>query len=250
MLLITQPRAGRLHNEIIAVQTMARELGWDVHGAHFGWRLPDEIIASKAIGVPYGSQTFCEVISQQMNWLLTQNSFDWLANIPKEYLKRDVSFALLSAVRNMPFDKLKFIKPADDKCFDAKIYQPGEFNPPSILPHDTPVLISDPVEFVEEYRCFVTTNKCATVSCYLYHGEINEPHNWYNKNCYEAKYFVEDLLLHYATQPSVVDVGLIKDVGWAVIESNQAWASGIYGCEPYEVLSVLEQTCRRDYAAM
>ena len=42
---------------------------------------------------------------------------------------------------------------------------------------------------------------------------------------------------------SVVDIGLIKDNGWAVIESNQAWASGIYGCDPYGVLTVIQNTC-------
>lgn len=250
MLFITQPRAGRLHNEIIGLQTMARELNWEVVGAECGWRLTDEMIATHDVGVPYGSQTFCEVISQQMNWKLIENPHDWLAKLPQEFLKRDVKFILLkefremSFIRNFIFNNTLFIKPADAKCFDAKVYQPGEFNPPDVVEDNTPVLISEPVEFVEEYRCFVDGERVRTVSCYLYHGEINEPKNWYNPNCLKAKEFANRVLEAVHTEPSVVDVGLIKGKGWAVLESNQAWASGMYGCDPYEVLQVIQQTCK------
>ncbi|MBE9102591.1 ATP-grasp domain-containing protein [Vacuolonema iberomarrocanum] len=41
----------------------------------------------------------------------------------------------------------------------------------------------------------------------------------------------------------VIDVGIIAGVGWAVIESNPAWASGIYGCDPHKVLDVLQRAC-------
>jgi len=244
MIFISQPRAGRLHNEILAMQMAARAAGWDTHGAHFGWRLPDEIIESKVAGCPYGSQTFCEVISQHMGWGLVGNSFDWLTKFPKEFLKREVSFYLLKDARNLEFEGSRFIKPADDKCFDAKLYTVHEFNPPIVVQDDTPVLVSDPVDFVEEYRCFVDGNKCLTVSCYLYHGEINEPKHWHNPNCTEAEKFVNQALSVVLTTPSVVDVGIMED-GWAIIESNQAWASGIYGCDPSSVLSVLEKTCYR-----
>ena len=34
-------------------------------------------------------------------------------------------------------------------------------------------------------------------------------------------------------------VGVIAGRGWAVIEQNSAWGSGIYGCDPEQVLQVL-----------
>ena len=37
----------------------------------------------------------------------------------------------------------------------------------------------------------------------------------------------------------VLDVGVIAGRGWAVVEQNAAWGSGIYGCDPREVLEVL-----------
>jgi hypothetical protein len=137
MILITQPRVGHSHNEIIALQMAARELGWDVVSAPSSWRLEDDLINSNAIGVPYGSQLFCEVIAQQMNWKLKMNSFDWLANVPKQYTNRQINFMSLKEARLIK--ERKFIKPADDKCFDAKIYEIGTFDPSPLISDDYPV---------------------------------------------------------------------------------------------------------------
>lgn len=37
----------------------------------------------------------------------------------------------------------------------------------------------------------------------------------------------------------VLDIGKIRDRGWAVVEANTAWGAGIYGCDSTRVLSVL-----------
>jgi hypothetical protein len=42
----------------------------------------------------------------------------------------------------------------------------------------------------------------------------------------------------------VVDVGRIEGRGWAVVEFNPAWCSGLLGAEPAAVLGVLERACR------
>jgi hypothetical protein len=48
----------------------------------------------------------------------------------------------------------------------------------------------------------------------------------------------------------VIDVGLIEDRGWAVVEFNAAWCSGILSADPDRVLDVLSRACsglhRRD----
>jgi hypothetical protein len=41
---------------------------------------------------------------------------------------------------------------------------------------------------------------------------------------------------------AVLDVGVIRGRGWAVVEQNAAWGSGLYGCNPIEVLEVLRHT--------
>jgi hypothetical protein len=41
----------------------------------------------------------------------------------------------------------------------------------------------------------------------------------------------------------VLDVGVMKNFGWAVVECNAAFSSGIYGCDPVEVIRVLRRAC-------
>ena len=41
----------------------------------------------------------------------------------------------------------------------------------------------------------------------------------------------------------VLDVGVIRNHGWAVIECNAAFSAGIYGCDPTAVLPVLRRAC-------
>jgi ATP-grasp domain, R2K clade family 3 len=250
MLLITQPRVGTRHNEILAVQMGARELGYEVLSAEFSWRLDEELIKSGVKGAPYGSQTFCEVIAQQMGWALKGNSFDWLAKIPYHFMGRQVDFMTLGEAKKIT--GLKFIKPADDKCFDAKVYEPGTFHPNEIIEDSTPTLVSDPVHFDMEFRTFVDGKKVYTWSNYIYYDQIAEPKCWeaLPPNAGTPVDFVNTLLNELEsrkieTMPSVVDVGWTEGVGWTVIETNQAWASGLYGCDPLEVVRVLELSCER-----
>lgn len=250
MILITQPRAGTAHNEILALQMAARQAGWDVLSAPSGWRLDEDLTKPGLKGVPYGSQTFCEIIAQQMGWTLKQNSFDWLARVHPYYLKRKVEFMTLGEAKKII--ERKFIKPADDKCFEAKVYEPGTFQPHDSIQDNYPVLVSEPVEFDLEYRCFVD-HRVRTWSNYIMFEHLADPRFWnmvpmederlphdlVNSFLYDSEFHDFDI----TTVPSVIDVGRIKGKGWAIIETNQAWASGLYGCDPGEVLKVLEQSC-------
>jgi len=243
MLFITQPRVGTSHNEIIALQMSAREKGWEVIPAPSGWRLDEEITQSKQIGIPYGSQIFCEVIAQQMGWKLHQNSFDWLARVPRHYLKRRVDFMTLAEAKKI--NVKKFIKPADDKCFDAKVYEAGEFQPNELIAGDYPVLVSDVVQWDLEYRCFVKDNRVQTWSNYLFFGEVNDPKYQYMipGDHIRPDHFLNNLLKEIDPVPGcVIDIGVIHDKGWAVIETNPIWASGIYHCDPSSVLDCMEGT--------
>ena len=59
----------------------------------------------------------------------------------------------------------------------------------------------------------------------------------------EAKEFTEDVLASmkdFTPRAVVVDVGQIAEKGWAVVEANGAWGSGIYGCDPNLVLDVIQ----------
>lgn len=244
MYLITQARAGYAHSEMMALHFAARELGWEVYPAPTTWRMEEDFIKSNPVGVPYGCQLFAEILSEQLGWTLIGNSFDWLAKVPFKYTKRVVKFMTVDQARF--YGKTKFIKPADEKVFQAKIYDEDEFNPPDSVLGTNPTLVSDIVEFKSEYRCFVTNQKVQTYSCYIHDGVINHDANWRDPKIYEGleppDVFVNRMLEEVHSEPSVIDVGIIPGLGWAIIESNQAWASGIYGCDPVEALLVMQDS--------
>ena len=245
MILITQPRVGTAYNEILALHYAAREMGWEVLPAPSGWRLSEELIASGAKGVPYGSQTFCEVIAQQMNWTLKANPFDWLAKLPEVYLSRKVDFMTLKEAEQL--NRRAFIKPADDKCFDAKVYEVGEFKPHELISKDYPVLVSEVVNFDLEYRTFVDGKRVRTWSNYIYHEHMADPKYWDTIPA-STEWFPDDFVQfilddEIETVPCVIDVGRIVGKGWAIIETNQAWASGLYGCDPMAALKIMEKAC-------
>lgn len=252
MLLITQPRVGVAHNEIIALQ-MATGSDWKVLPAATSWRIPDEVIAAGPKGVPYGSQLFCETVAQQMGWNLWAQPFDWLAKLPERFTKRQVDFMTLTEAKQINQNHRKFIKPADDKCFDAKIYYPGYFQPHELIETTYPTLVSDVVSWDLEYRCFVGKDAqygdyvTFAWSNYIFHGEINNSkmHRMIPGDLDHILFFMTDLLDYCYKEglagPCVIDVGVIPGKGWAVIETNPAWASGLYGCDPGEALKVMEQ---------
>ena len=132
------------------------------------------------------------------------------------------------------------------------MYEPGTFTPPSVIDDSYPVLVSEPVEFDLEYRCFVDGATVKTWSNYIMYDNIADPRYWNMIPLDEERYphdIVNDLLydskyhdFNFTTVPSVIDVGRIKGKGWAIIETNPAWASGLYGCDPLAALQVMEKS--------
>src|SRR5262249_54416436 len=60
----------------------------------------------------------------------------------------------------------------------------------------------------------------------------------------EADHYIHAVLKDHAVSlpPAVVvDIGRIAGRGWAIIEANAAWGSGLYGCDPEHVLDVLSR---------
>lgn len=42
----------------------------------------------------------------------------------------------------------------------------------------------------------------------------------------------------------VMDIGVIDDRGWAVVEFNPVWCSGLLGADPRKVLGILKRACQ------
>jgi len=117
-----------------------------------------------------------------------------------------------------------------------------------MVPADTPVLAAEPVRWEVEFRCFVLDRTVRAVSPYWRDGASAEGPDgeWEDPRTDAAREFAAAAVTDPVVElpPAVVvDVGLVTGRGWAVVEANAAWGSGIYGCDPAEVLAVVRRAC-------
>jgi hypothetical protein len=139
-----------------------------------------------------------------------------------------------------------------NKAFDAgTITDPRTIRASKVIAPETPALVAEPVEWLAEFRCFICSGKVATTSPYLSFGRpIWKPHGQGGEMARPPQAvlsFCNRLLSSpKATLPPalVVDVGLIEGRGWAVVEFNPAWCSGLLGADPRRVLDVLDRACQ------
>jgi hypothetical protein len=90
------------------------------------------------------------------------------------------------------------------------------------------------------YRCFTKNNRVVTLSPYR-RGEVRfsscaSPLQGPREESEAAAEFANSVPCPRAF---VLDVGVIKGRGWAVVEPNERWGAGLYGCLPAGVLEVL-----------
>jgi hypothetical protein len=229
-----------------AMWKAAIDSGWSVERLH-SHRAPEYLRERQPVF--YGEGLFVRTIAGQLGIALLECPFDWLAHLPENYLKRKVRYATLCDARQET--KPVFIKPAGDKSFDAKVYPSVADLPPSeVLPDTTPVLIAEPITWEIEFRCFVLERQVQTLSAYARYGQLTrtEQDEWLEFPVEQtaALIFCNEFLSDSAIEfpPGLVlDVGIIAERGWAVLEANPAWASGIYGCDPAKILPILSTTC-------
>jgi hypothetical protein len=231
----------------LALADAAMHARWDVERLH-SWRVPDWLKGRGDV-VLYGEPLFAAAVAKDLGVTLLEPPLHWLAEIREEYRRRKISFTTLADARKRL--EPTFVKPADDKCFVAKVFASGRELPgETVLPGITPVLVAEPVKWTVEFRCFVLQRKILTLSPYLRQGELAQAADgsWPapTSDTDEALTFAETVLADSTVHlpPAVaLDVGIIENRGWAVIEANAPWGSGIYGCDPSEVLRVAERSC-------
>lgn len=217
--------------------------GWSVARAR-GIRLPeiddDEVIV-------YVEALYAPTIAGMIGRRLLISSEDWLVKLPHEFQKRTVQLTTLGLAREL--DRPCFVKPPNDKSFAAQVYDSGAILPLEFDDHMA-VLVAEPVQWEFEFRCFCLDGSVVTLSPYLRSG-TNAKETDYKATgdelC-EATSFAEKVLAStqsFTPRAVVIDVGQITCKGWAVVEANAAWGSGIYGCDPNLVLDVIRQATIR-----
>ena len=209
---------------------------------------PSDDLAGKRIAV-YGEPLFAIVMATNLNHVLIEAPYDWLATLPRQWTRRAIRHTNIGEARALR--EPAFVKNADGlKGFEAQVYASGEELPGlDYYPDDYAVLVTEPVDWEVEYRCFVAERKVETASIYLRHGELAKSPDgtWPDEpqQTAAALDFCKQFLQSGTPVPPacVIDVGRITGRGWAVIEANPAYGAGIYGCDPLAVLSVVNRAC-------
>lgn len=233
----------RYTSDTNAMWKAAIAAGWEVERLP-NWRPPESL--ASADPVLYGEPLFAAAVADALSLVLIEPPPDWTVRLPWRYRQREIRFTTLAAVRRG--HRPAFVKPADDKCFPARVYASGvELPTEEVLPGTTPVLVSEHVAFDVEFRCFALEGELATSSPYMRCGELAQAddgtwpagHDELRGAVSFARRVLDDPAV--TCPPTfVLDVGTI-DGGWAVVEANAAWGSGLYGCDPSRVLSVLRR---------
>jgi ATP-grasp domain, R2K clade family 2 len=231
----------------MALAAAAREAGWRVSAS-------DEHPPPRPRGRPvyYGGSDVAEDAASRYDIALLEPPLDLLARLPFSLLLRPVHF---TRFRELALQKYPtFLKPADplDKVFDAGVYRDAHaVRALRQVGPDTPVLVSEPVEWLAEYRCFVCEGQVVATLPYLSFGRpVWKPFGQGGDQTQASATvlaFCHRLLRDQASRlpPAfVVDVGLIDERGWAVVEFNLVWCAGILGADPKMILTALERASR------
>lgn len=197
--------------------------------------------------VVYAETFYAALIERALGLRLLDVSEEWLVQLPPQFRKREVRLSTLQAARSLR--EPQFIKPPNDKSFKAKVYAAGSELPAEFDPQMN-VLVAEPVQWEDEFRCFVLDGKVRTLSVYLRCGRLAELDDFQatEDELVQAAEFAERVAADPDSNvPRAIslDVGTIRGRGWAVVEANGAWGSGIYGCNPDEVLHVISQAVTR-----
>lgn len=149
-----------------------------------------------------------------------------------EYVGRDICEATLEEVKTLtefPF----FIKPLDSyKLFTGYVINsPQDFMKIASIPLTTKILLSECVEFVSEYRCFVLNGNM--VGAKNYKGDF--------KLIPDFK-IIENAIQDYHEQPTAysIDFGITKDGRTLLIEMNDGFGLGAYGLDKIIYCKILQ----------
>lgn len=201
--------------------------------------------------VIYGEPLMAEAVADQMNLVLLEPAIDWLTTLPFEHVSREIQIMTLGEARKR--SSRAFVKPADGKIFEPKVYESGNDLPTDeSVDQDIPVLRSGILDFRLEARCFVCQRRIVSMSPYWREGVLakSEEGEWpfLGEEEKEARGFAERVLadVRIDLPPGcTLDVGKTSNGSWAVIESNPSWGAGLYGCDPLAVMQAIRVAVKR-----
>ncbi len=248
--LLIVPQPPRL--TAIALAHAAQLAGWQIIRT-VGGRLPPHTAGAKL--ALYGDWLpVCQLAQVNRLELLAPDA-TWITRWPPDLLRRTVQELSWEHVQRLQAPT--FLQPVDAGLFAADVYTlPGERPELRHVADTARVLASEPLEFEYEFRCFVSEGQVTAlspvraggVSCQR-HGRWLAPEELHE----QASEFCACLLADEAMEAPAafaLDVGLLSDGGWAVIQALAAWHAEIYGCSPLGVLQALQRCCHPPSASL
>lgn len=252
----------RFSRESRLLRQAASDAGWETLRLD-GWELPDWVDCDEPEVTIFGTVPLALDIADKFERTLLGCGADWLPALPLALLRRIVTKATLSeAIRT---GDGRFVKGAISKILPAKVYAHEELRQAAAtLSPELAVFVAEPVRWLVEYRCFVANGIVEAISPYRRDGQTwQEPPDFRlsasvgesdinlglmasDAEVTEALEFAAQILnsRDVRVPPAfVLDIGIIDGRGWAVVEANEGWASGIYDCDPAKVLAVLSKAC-------
>jgi hypothetical protein len=168
----------------------------------------------------------------------------WLANLSRNFTHRSISCVTAKEARKIKSNM--FIKCVEIKWMPAGV-RSGQEIPETVLDNDL-LLVSDCVKWRNEYRCFVKDGKIVTVSQYRNEDGLFCPEEICDHTLLAIQPIVEEAAQSFVNKGVVIDIGLLSDGKYAIIEANECWASGVYYCDPNLVLDTIiaEQKCENE----
>ncbi|WP_265131388.1 ATP-grasp domain-containing protein [Chryseobacterium oranimense] len=205
------------------------------------WHVPEEF-RDDVIAV-YGEDIYAEIVSDQCGLTLMKPDDNWLSIVSEEFTKRKISYGQLKDFINQ---ENIFIKCSDFKSFKAGVYEKvTDIKGFDSLDLNSMIFTSEVVEWELEVRCFVLNKEIKTHSSYWRNNvfDTDPLSETEQKDLFE---FFNNFIQQYSeTIPKaiVLDFGIIKGQGWALIEANPAWCSGLYVCDAEKALEVIVESC-------
>lgn len=174
------------------------------------------------------------MVAQKLGLALVSPPDDLPKWVDRSWWKRDTEIIQLSKALNTSFPA--FVKPLAPKEFRAQVYNSASELSAECkgLNATLGVFRSSIVDFEAEARAFVLDR--VVLDCALYEGaSVLE----------DARDFTQTFCQSNSLPATcVVDVGLLKGEGWAFVEANASWGSGLNGCDARSVLPAIERATR------
>ena len=240
--------APRVTGDSVTIWRTALAAQWQCERLQ-NWRIPSHLQVHDRDIIIYAEPLFAEAVTSQLDLALLEPPPEWLPSLPQEYLLRKIEILSLSNAREH-CDNL-FVKPAEGKVFEPRVYQTGSELPTLEQIGDIKVIASTPVQFELEVRCFVANGVITTSSPYWRNGNLAQTAegDWpfIENEETEAHHFANDVLQSLKEDvPTafVLDVGRTSEKQWIIVEGNPCWGAGLYGCNPKEVLNTIRLAIR------